>query len=363
MPSVVRAVLVAAVALALALPAGASAAPPPGFVGMTADDLYYYVGAYREKALAQQRAAGVQLLRVTFHWNIMEVGPGVYDLTWYDRYVLDAAKRNITMLPVLLNPPAFYSKKPTGSNSRYLFPPRDNADMARWAERLVDRYGSNGTLWQENPGVTKRPITAWQIWNEPNLAQYWQPKPNARQYLEMVRTVGTAIKARDPKAEIVTAGMPDSRISSAVRLQPYLKDLFKGGGTSAFDTVAINSYAVSPKYLGLLVDKTRKYVNRIGGRSDKLWITEVGWCDKGYKPGHRFCVGTKRQTKYTGEALSLIKKKRKAWKLRGFVWFSWRDGKPYVKGQDFWGNHTGLLTIPGKKKPAFNAFARGVKRF
>ena len=127
--------------------------------------------------------------------------------------------------------------------------------------------------------------------------------------------------------------------------------------------MAINSYAVSPKYLGKLMNTTRKYVNRIGGRSDKLWISEVGWCDKGYKPGHRFCVGTKRQTKYTSQALSLIKKKRSAWKLRGFVWFSWRDGKPYVKGQDFWGNHTGLLTIPGKKKPAFNAFVRGVKRF
>ena len=63
--------------------------------------------------------------------------------------------------------------------------------------------------------------------------------------------------------------------------------------------MAINSYAVTPKYLGKLMNTTRKYVNRIGGRSDKLWITEVGWCDKGYKPGHRFCVGTKRQTKYT----------------------------------------------------------------
>jgi hypothetical protein len=58
-----------------------------------------------------------------------------------------------------------------------------------------------------------------------------------------------------------------------------------------------------------------------------------------------------------------MKKKRSAWKLRGFVLFSWRDGRPYIKGKDFWGNHTGLLTIGGKKKPAFNAFVRGVKRY
>jgi hypothetical protein len=360
MPLAVRAVLAVAIVLALAVPAAASAAPPPGFVGMTADDLYGKAGSYRDKALDQQQAAGIQLLRVTFNWASIEVAPNSFDLTIYDRYVLDAARHNITFLPVLVKAPEFYSRKP---GTRFAYQPRDNADMVRFATLLVNRYGPNGSIWSENPGLTPRPITAWQIWNEPALKQYWYPKPNPGQYLSMLRTVGGAIKSRDPNAEIVTAGLPDSRISGAMRLQPFLKGLYAGGGTSAFDTVAINSYAVSPKYLGKLMNTTRKYVNRVGGRSDKLWISEVGWCDKGYKPGHRFCVGTKRQTQYTGQALSLIKKKRSAWKLRGFVWFSWRDGKPYVKGKDFWGNHTGLLTIPGKKKPAFNAFVRGVKRF
>jgi hypothetical protein len=358
MPAVVRVVLAAAVVFALALPAAASAAPPPGFVGMTADDLYGNSGPYRDKGLAQLQAAGVQTLRVTFNWAAIEVAPNSFDFSLYDGYVRDAAAHNITFLPVLVNSPDFYSKKP---GTRFAYQPRDNADLARLATLMVDRYGPNGTVWQGNPNP--RPITAWQIWNEPALKQYWYPKPNPAQYLGMLRTVGAAIKSRDPNAEIVTAGLPDSRLSGAIRLQPFLKGLYAGGGTSAFDTVAINSYAVSPKYLGKLMDTTRKFVNGVGGRSDKLWISEVGWCDKGYKPGHRFCVGTKRQTQYTSQALSLIKKKRSAWKLRGFVWFSWRDGKPYVKNQDFWGNHTGLLTIPGKKKPAYNAFVKGVKRF
>ena len=357
MPPVVRFVVLIAVLLAAAVPATASAAPPPGFVGMTADDLLGNAGPYRDKGLDQQRAAGVQLLRVTFNWEAIEVAPNSFDFTTYDRYVLEAAQRNITFLPVLVNAPDFYSTKP---GTRYAYQPRDNADLARLATRMVQRYGPTGTIWRGNPNP--RPITAWQIWNEPNLKQYWYPRPNAAQYRGMLQTVGAAIKSVDPSAEIVTAGMPDSRLSGAIRLQPYLKGLYRGGGTSAFDTVAINSYAVSPKYLGKLMNATRGYVNRVGGRSDKLWITEVGWCDKGYRPGHRFCVGTKRQTKYTGDALSMIKKKRRAWKLRGFVWFSWRDGRPYTT-RDFWGNHTGLLTIRGRKKPAYNAFARGVRRF
>jgi hypothetical protein len=357
MPSVVRVVLALAVALALAIPATAVAKPPPGFVGMSADGLFGNAGPYRDKALAQQQAVGVQLLRVTFDWSLMEIGPNNFDFSTYDRYVLDAAKHNIRFLPVLLKAPEFYSKKP---GTRFAFQPKNNADMARWAVMLVDRYGPNGTLWQGNPGVTPHPITSWQIWNEPNLKQYWYPKPNASQYRSMLQTVGQAIKSRDPNAEIVTAGMPDSRLSTAIRLAPYLKALYKGGGSSAFDTLAINSYAVSPKFLVKLMNTFRKLTNRIGGRSDKLWITEVGWCDKGIKS--RFCVGAKRQAKFIGQSVGLMKKKRSAWKLRGFVLFSWRDGRPYIKGKDFWGNHTGLLSIKGKKKPAYNAFTRAVKR-
>ena len=362
MHKAVHAVLAAAVLLALALPATASAAPPAGFIGMTADDLLGNGGNYRDKALDQQQAAGVQLLRVNFNWAAIEIAPNNFDFATYDRYVLDAAKRNITLLPVLFNAPDFYSSKPARRAKRGFYPPRDNADMARFAQLAVSRYGPNGSLWRSNPLVRPHPITSWQIWNEPNLYVYWLPKSSARQYQAMLQTVGGAIKAVDPTAEIVTAGLPDSFLKRAIRLQPYLKGLYKNGGTNAFDTVAINSYAVSPKFLGKLMTRTRKYLNRRGGRSDKLWITEVGWCDKGYKPGHRFCVGTKRQTKYTGQALSLIKKKRKAWNLRGFIWFSWRDGRPYTS-RDFWGNHTGLLTIKGKKKPAFKAFTKGVKRF
>ena len=359
MPFVVRVVLAAAVVLLLALPAAASAAPPRGFVGLSADDLFGNPGPYRDAALDQQRAARVQTLRVTFSWALTEPAPGSYDFSHYDRYIIDAARRNITFLPILFNAPTFRAKRPPRDNRVY--PPRDPADMGVWATMLVDRYGPNGSIWRDNPDVTPRPIRSWQIWNEPNLKQYWLPRPNARQYRSLLRTVGRAIKSRDRRAEIVTAGIPDSRLSTAVRLAPYLKALYRGGGSSAFNTLAINSYALNARHLGQIMGRTRKLMNRIGGRRDKTWITEIGWCDGGYRPGHRFCVGKRRQARNISSSIALMKRKRAAWKLRGFVLFSWRDGRPYTN-RDFWANHTGLLTISASKKPAFNAFARAVRR-
>ena len=100
-------------------------------------------------------------------------------------------------------------------------------------------------------------------------------------------------------------------------------------------------------------------MNRRGGRSDGIRITELGWCDKG--PKHRFCVGAKKQAKNIGASLKLIKQRRRAWKLRGFVLFSWRDAAPVERKSDEWGYHTGLLNSTGKKKPAYKAFVRGVR--
>ena len=352
-PRLITALVLATVLLAISA-GSASAASPPGFVGMTADDLYWNAGPYRDQALDQQRAAGVKLLRVTFSWATMEYEPGRFDYTNQDKYVLDAARHGIGMMAVLFDPPDWRERKPGRNES----PPTSNDEMAAWAAALVDRYGPNGSIWRSNPTVTPQPITVWQIWNEPTLPQYWAGRPNIKQYVRMLRSVGGAIKGRDRGAEVVTAGLPDSRLRGAIRLAPFLKGLYKGGGTSAFDTVAINTYAVNARYMGKLMNSTRALMNRSGGRSDGTWITELGWCDKGAKS--RFCAGTEGQAKNIAASLKIIKQKRRAWKLHGFVLFSWRDGRPYGTGNQ-WGLHTGLLNLKGKKKPAYNAFVHGVK--
>ena len=48
-------------------------------------------------------------------------------------------------------------------------------------------------------------------------------------------------------------------------------------------------------------------------------------------------------------------------KLRGVVYYAWRDGAPYPPlFKDFWGLHTGLLSLTGSAKPALNAFKNTV---
>lgn len=363
----VRLLLATALAATLALPAGASAAVPSGFVGMSSEDLLPRDRAYQDSMLRRQHQSGVRLLRQTFTWAEIEgvtvrrgVSSTTYNWSYWDRLVLSAARNGISVLPVLFKAPDRHSAGPAGARETH--PPRSPATMAAFAAAAVSRFGPAGSLWRENPGVRPRPIRAWQVWNEPNLKAYWGGRPDARAYVQLLQAVSDAIKRVDRRAEVVTGGLPPSVLSGAVPIKRYIDQMYRAGGKRAFDTLAVNSYARNAGELKRLLRGVRKIMNRRGDRRARIWITELGWCDKG--PRHRFCVGARKQSSLIRSSLALVGKERRRLRLRGFVYYSWIDGKPYAPAfQDLWGLHTGLLKLNGGSKPALKTFARAARRF
>jgi hypothetical protein len=102
-------------------------------------------------------------------------------------------------------------------------------------------------------------------------------------------------------------------------------------------------------------------MRRARDRKAKIWITEIGWGDSG--PPHRFIVGSLGQARRIRSSFSTIRKLRRKLRLRGLVYYSWRDSRPYPpEYRDMWGLHTGLLDIHGRPKPAFGAFSASVAR-
>jgi hypothetical protein len=343
-------------ALLLACAPAAHAAVPRDFVGITSEDLLYAPGQYRSATLSRQHSVGVRLIRQVFDWSGVETSPGHYDFGLYDTFVRDAAAKGMSVLAVLHNPPPFYWR---GSSQRPWCPPRRLSSMAENARAAVRRYGPGGSLWRENPGSPALPIRSWQIWNEPNLGIYWCNHPNAREYASMLRVVGRAIKSVDPGAEIVTAGLPDSKLKSAMPLNRFLKRLYRAHGKRYFTTLAINGYATNNAELSKLLHRVRRQMRRSRDRRARLWITEIGWGDAG--PPHRYNVGPAGQAAHIANSFRLLAKLRRKLRLRGVVYYSWQDHKPYPpKYNDMWGLHTGLLDVNGNPKPAFGAFGQAV---
>jgi len=350
-------VVLASLAALAAAPVTQAKSVSRDFVGITAEDVFAGDAGYRGQNLGAQAALGIGLLRQTFDWARIETAPGQYDLSYHDEYVAAAASHGITILPILFRTPQFHAGRTSG---RAACPPRSNASLAAFAQALVRRYGPNGTLWAERPGLAKLPIRSWQIWNEPNLGVYWCDKPKAKQYVAMLARVGKAVKQVDRRAHIVTAGLPPSKLKSAVPMAKYIGQMYKAKAARHFDSLAINSYAKDRRELDRLLGSTRKLMNKNRDRRGRIWITEMGWGDSG--PKHRFNVGEAGQAKRIAQSLTLIRAKRRKLGLRGIVYFSWRDGAPYApEFKDQWGLHTGLLDIEGAPKKAFDSFGQRLK--
>ena len=350
-----RSLLLAVLVAAVLAPAAAARAPRD-FVGITSDDVFSGSGAYQSATLARQHSAGIGLIRQTFNWSWIEYAPGRYDFTAYDNYVARAAAHRIRVLPVLFSPPSWRRR----TNGRTACPPRRYRSMARFARRLVRRYGPHGALWRR-AGVHKLPIRSWEIWNEPNLPLYWCGHQNARAYVRLLHVVGRGIKKADRHAQIVTAGLPNSKLRSAVPLGRFLRRIYAAGARRWFDALAINSYATTRRELRGLLRSVRRLMNRHHDRRGRIWVTELGWGDHG--PRHRFIVGARGQARRIRSSFGYLRRARRHLRLRGVVYYSWRDLAPYPPlYRDLWGLHTGLLRRDGSAKPAYSAFVRAARR-
>ena len=203
------------------------------------------------------------------------------------------------------------------------------------------------------------PIHSWQIWNEPSLPAYWPTGPDPAAYTRLLSVVGSAIKRKDPTAEIVSAGIPQSRLG--MPFAEFLNGMYAAGARGAFDTLAIHPYAKDDAGVAAAVRSAREIMDANGDRSAPIWVTEVGWASAG--PASQFTVGARGQAQRIRSTLTSLVDIRSQEHLRGVVYFGWRDGAPYAPlFKDFWGLHTGLLTIHGTAKPALGAFADTLAR-
>src|SRR6516162_3603478 len=97
------------------------------------------------------------------------------------------------------------------------FPPHTVAGrqgFARWVTAAVQHFQGRGILWE--------------LWNEPNLAQFWTPAPNVQDYILLGRAVGDALRAVAPGEAFIgpaTSGIPLA----------FLEACFQGGLLEYFD--------------------------------------------------------------------------------------------------------------------------------
>src|SRR5215207_710247 len=331
----------------------ATAQAPPGFVGLVSDDAFWGTDAdpSRGRTMAAIAGTGARALRQSFYWSLIERQPGRYDFSLYDGYVAAAASANLSILPILFDPPAFRSARPASGARRGTYPPANYSDFAVFAAALVRRYGPAGQFWREHPELPQLPIRSWQVWNEPNIPVYWPSGPNPAEYATMLRTVGDGIKAVDPGARVITAGLNESELG--IKLVPFLQGMYRAGAKGSFDALALHPYAPGSDLVTAQLTRAVRELRRNGDPARTI-VTELGWATGG--PSQRALVVSELgQASLISRTITRLARYRGQLRLDGVFYFNWRDVTAAPGSRDHWGLHTGLLREDGSAKPAMQA--------
>ncbi len=244
-----RAVASVAVLAVLVLLAGSSTradAAPREFFGVMPQD------GLSESDFPRMGKAKVGTLRFMIHWASIDPGPGAdYNFGELDETVAHLARNGIRPLPFIFGTPNWAARldgnncDPCGVNA-----PRRAGGLAAFRTFMADlvkRYGPNGAFWAGNPSIPKKPIKAWQIWNEQNSPTFYGPKPNVKAYAKLLDAAKTGVSSVDPKADIILGGMfgtPQQGRKPSIFAWRFLEKLYSiQGSKKDFDGVGIHPYA------------------------------------------------------------------------------------------------------------------------
>jgi len=271
------------------------------------------------------------------------------------------AAEGIQPVPFVFGSPAWVAHEPA-------HPPIDTtAQRSAWRGFLtaaVRRYGPGGTYWtliypKQHPNADPVPISAWQIWNEPNLPRYFAPKSSAGKYARLLQISHDAIRAQDPKATIVLAGMPG--YGKPDTAWQFLDKLYgRRGFKSDYDAVALHPYARTVGQLELEIKKLRSAMRKHGDGRTPLWLTELGW---GSGKPNRFGLNKRPtgQKRLLSRSFELILQHRATWHVQRLFWFDWRDPPKGVPQPCSFCASAGLLKRNRDPKPAWSAYEHFAK--
>jgi len=280
--------------------------------------------------------------------------PGTYSWAPYDGLVADAARHGITVQPLLFTVPGWISPNPA---TLPIDTPEHEAAWAEFATAAAQRYGPGGTFWSEHPELPRRPLVNWEVWNEPNVNAFVAGIANASRYAHFLALTRYALLRGNPAVHALVAGLfRRPKPGMGQRMVPFLQRLYRVPGfRRSFDGVAIHPYATKPIQALRVTQTVRRIMNRHGNGKKPLWITELGWTTGGSDWATSIYRATpESQARRLSRSLALLASRRRALRLRGVVWFSWRDY--YING--LWPDYMGLFTTSGEPKPAWSALLR-----
>jgi hypothetical protein len=275
---------IAVILMLLVLPAAAQAAKhttrvalPPEFYGVNAQAVFDLAPAEQQANLSAMRDGGLSVVRRDALWGRVEPGApdpqtGAHTYQWdsTDAMVGALAQHGLRWYPILDYTAPWAESIPGNQFS----PPARDEDFAAFAGALAHRYGVGGDFWREHPELTAVPVTSYEVWNEENSYQFWQPQAGgAERYADLYMATRATLKSVDPRARVVIGGMVTGNVGAFVRrMYRHRPDL-----VGNVDAVGFHPYFVAVQDVLDSISGLRDILKSLRAGHVPIDVTEVGW--------------------------------------------------------------------------------------
>lgn len=196
-------------------------------------------------------------------WPSVEPQRGVYHWDELDKDVAEAERHRVNFLFTLGLTPRWAAPQGPNTYAGVSAPPDEGNDRRDFVRAVATRY--------------KGRVAAYEVWNEPDLTQFYSGTPAQLAALE--RVTAEAVHQADPSAVVVAP--PPSGGAGIGQLRWYDDYLSAGGGRYA-DVLALHSYSSPPEGDVEVVRAYRALLAAHGLRGKPLWNTETGMELKGH---------------------------------------------------------------------------------
>lgn len=276
---------------------------------------------------------GAGWTRWPLYWTAVETAPGNWNWAAYDELVIDDVRHGLNINAILLDRPAFFADGDiiAGLNEPVFADGTDNPGPGKsinlnnpWANfvyRAVQRYKPGGILAQQQGWNSGQGVTIWEVWNEPDLAQFWRGGIDS--YARLLKVAYLSAHHADPTAEVMFGGLlyatSDNWLARVLAL--YENDPLAGANNWFMDAVAVHSYSYPWRsgWLTLFTEQTL----RAYGIDRPIFVNESGisvWNDY---PGPVWATSPERR-------IRLGTADQQAWYFIQSTAYAWIEGADVV---------------------------------
>jgi hypothetical protein len=247
------------------LSAAQSTGPQPAF-GLN-EDWLYHLGD-----VPQLAALGADTSRVGLRWDYVEPVRGRFDWSFYDALIAAMSAQGVRPMLTIDGSPCWARPGsqcvPDSHHPPYV---KYLRGYSRFVAAAVRRYPD---------------VIGVEIWNEPNLSEYWWPHPQPKLYARMLKLSFRAVKSVNPRIPVVFAGLVPQfgRDPSGQRMDAtvFQRRAYKAGAGRWTDAFAVHPYVYPETDPELLLGVraqlaiAKGIAGHFGYPATPLWVTEFG---------------------------------------------------------------------------------------